>query len=517
MKADLILAGGRIRTLGRRGLQPSSHLAVAGGLVVAVGGREVLELKGGSTRVVELVGGAVLPGFNDPHAHVVYHALSSYGADLTGSRSIVELQGRLRRVGARLPAGAWLLGRGYSELELAEGRPPLRAELDAATGDRPSFVDHRGGHSRVANSAALSAAGLGGDSPDPPGGSLGRAADGSLDGMLAETAMRLVADHQPPPAFEQRHAGVQVTLRLLASRGITSVGAAVNRGFADDHRVFATLAEEGRLKVRINEFLSWELLPALRRLGFQTGGAGALVRLGPVKVFVDGGAGTGTAAFRPGDGPWRTTPAELAGLVLEAQAGGLQVAAHCVGDGAIEAFISAVEAAQAAHPGRLRHRVEHCTYCPPDLQQRLARAGMVAVMQPLFGSFGRERLGSEIGPGAERHIAAHRDLLRAGVALAFSSDLPVVPDPNPWAGLAAAVTDAAQPLTPLQALRAYTAGGAWTSFEERVKGTLEVGRVADFQVYPVDPLELPPEKWPALRPHLVALAGRPVTGSFKAR
>jgi len=131
---------------------------------------------------------------------------------------------------------------------------------------------------------------------------------------------------------------------------------------------------------------------------------------------------------------------------------------------------------------------------------------MVAVMQPLFGSFGRERLGSEIGPGAERHIAAHRALLRAGVALAFSSDLPVVPDPNPWAGLAAAVTDAAQPLTPLQALRAYTAGGAWTSFEERVKGTLEVGRVADFQVYPVDPLELPPEKWPALRPHLVALA-----------
>jgi len=108
MKADLILAGGRIRTLGRRGLQPSSHLAVAGGLVVAVGGREVLELKGGSTRVVELAGGAVLPGFNDPHAHVVYHALSSYGADLTGSRSIVELQGRLRRVGARLPAGAWL-------------------------------------------------------------------------------------------------------------------------------------------------------------------------------------------------------------------------------------------------------------------------------------------------------------------------------------------------------------------------------------------------------------------------
>ena len=141
MKADLILAGGRIRTLGRRGLGPSSHLAVAGGIVVAVGGREVLELKGRLTRTVELGGASVLPGFNDPHAHVVYHALSSYGADLSGSRSIAELQRRLARTGARLAPGAWLLGRGYSELELAERRAPNRTELDAVTGDRPCFVD----------------------------------------------------------------------------------------------------------------------------------------------------------------------------------------------------------------------------------------------------------------------------------------------------------------------------------------------------------------------------------------
>jgi predicted amidohydrolase YtcJ len=514
MNADLILAGGRIRTLGRRGLLPSSHLAVAGGLVVAVGGREVLELRGALTRVVELAGATVLPGFNDPHAHVVYHALSSYGADLSGSRSIGELQHRLARTAARLAPGAWLLGRGYSELELAEGRAPLRTELDAITGNRPCFVDHRGGHSRIANSAALAAAGLGPGSPDPPGGALGRGPDGSLDGLLAEAAMRLVADHQPPPPFKQRHAGVQETLKLLASRGITSVGAAVNRGFAADHQVYALLAEEGRLRVRVNEFLSWELLPALRRMGFQTGGAGHLVRFGPVKVFVDGGAGTGTAAFRTGAGPWRTPPAELAALVLKAQEGGLQVAAHCVGDGAVDAFVGAVEMAQDAHRGRLRHRVEHCTYCPPDLQARMARAGMVAVMQPLFSSFGRARLGAEIGPGAERHVAAHRDLLRAGVAVAFSSDLPVVTDPNPWSGLAAAVTDPEQPLTRLQALRAYTAGGAWTSFEEGVKGTLEEGRLADFQVYQADPLELPPGEWPALRPRLVALAGRPVWGSF---
>jgi len=517
MKADLLLAGGAVRTLGRTGLRPLSHLAVGGGRVLAAGGREVLQLSGRGTRVVDLRGGAVLPGFNDPHAHVVYHALSGYGADLTGCRTIAELQRRLRRVGDRLPPGAWLLGRGYSPLELEGGRPPHRSELDAATGDRPCFVDDRGGHSRVANTAALAAAGLGPGSPDPPGGQLGREADGSLDGRLLESAMRLVADHQPPPPFEQRWDGVQRTLRLLASRGITSVGAAVNRGFADDHRVYARLAEAGRLEVRVNEFLSWELLPALRELGFASGGAGALVRFGPVKVFVDGGASSGTAAFRGGSGPpgpWRTPPGELARLVRDANSAGLQVAAHCVGDGAIEAMIEAVEAAQADGPRGLRHRVEHCTFCPPDLQRRLAAAGMVAVMQPLFAPFGRERLAAELGPGSQRHLAAHRDLAAAGVRIAFSSDLPVVPDPNPWAGLAAAVGDPVQPMTRLQALRAYTAGGAWTSFEERVKGTLDAGRLADFQVYDEDPLTLSPEKWTALRPRLVALAGRPVLGSF---
>jgi hypothetical protein len=514
MKADLILAGGRIRTLGRSGLRSWTHLAVTEGLVLAAGGPEVLELSGSRTRLVDLEGAAVLPGFNDPHAHVVYHALSSYGADLSGSRSIAELQGRLRRKAARLAPGAWLLGRGYSELELAEERPPHRSELDAVTGDRPCFIDHRGGHSRVANSAALRAAGLGAGSSDPPGGALGREADGSLDGRLLESAMRLVADGQPPPPFEQRHSGVQATLRLLSSRGITSVGAAVNRGFAGDHRAYATLAEEGKLKVRVNEFLSWELLPALRRLGFASGSAGNMVRMGPVKVFVDGGAGSGSGAFRTGDGPWRTTPAELAAMVGDANAAGLQVAAHCVGDGAIEAMVEAVEAAQAIHRRGLRHRVEHCTLCPPDLQRRMAAAGMVAVMQPLFAGLGRARLAEELGSAASASLAAHRDLLAAGVRVAFSSDLPVVADPNPWAGIAAAVTDSPLALSPLQALRAYTVTGAWTSFEEGVKGTLEEGRLADFQVYARDPLKLPPSEWPALRPRLVALAGRPVWGSF---
>jgi predicted amidohydrolase YtcJ len=500
-----------VHPLGRFGTRAVSHLAVAGGRVLAVGGPEVGALRGARTRVVDLGGGAVLPGFDDAHAHVVYHGLTSFGADLTGSRDIAEVQARILAVHARLAPGRWLVARGYSALELAEGRAPTREELDAVVGGRPMYADERGGHSRVASSAALAAAGLGPDTPDPPGGSLGRRPDGALDGRLVEAAMRLVADHQPAPDFAERKAGILRCQRLLLARGITSVGAAVNRGFADDLAAFSELDDEGRLKLRVNEFLSWELLEAATGIGLRRG-FGGRVRAGPVKVFVDGGAVAGAVALR-GAGPqlWRTPPAELARIVAAASAAGLQVAAHAIGDAAIAAFCDAVEAAGPAAAG-LRHRVEHCTACPPDLQRRLAGLGMVAVMQPLFAAAGRPRARDAFPESLRPYLAPHRALLRAGVGLAFSSDLPVVPDPDPWAGLAAAVADPAGALTALQALRAYTAGGAYAAFAEAERGTLEPGRLADFQVYERDPLAMAPEKWPGLRPSAVAVGGAPVSG-----
>lgn len=509
----LILAGGRIVTLGRTGLRPHSHLAIGGGRVVAVGGEEVMGLRTPRARVVELDGATVLPGFNDAHAHVVYYGLTSFGANLEGSRTIAEIRARLARAAARLRPGEWLIGRGYSSLELAGARPPTRADLDAALGDRPAYIDERGGHSRVASSAALADAGIDARTPDPPGGALGRGPDGVPDGRLMETAMRLVADHQPHPDFERRKLGILRCQRLLLSRGITSVGAAVNRGFADDLRAFQDLAEAGRLRVRVNEFLSWELLEAAGRLGIARGFGGARVRAGPVKVFIDGGAGAGAMALRGRDGPWRTPPSELRGLVETATRAGLQMAAHAIGDGAIEAMCDAVEAAGPA-AGPLRHRVEHCTACPPDLQARLGHLGMVAVMQPLFRGAPRPAVVAGFGQDLAPYLAPHAALIRRGVAVAFSSDLPVTPEPSPWLGLAAAVDSrlGAGALGRLAALRAYTRAGAYASGEERLKGTLDPGMLADLQLYPEDPLRLPPERWPRLRPTLVLIAGRPAFG-----
>ena len=505
----MILARGRIRTLGRTGLNPQSHIAIAGGKVVAVGGREVMGLRGPRTRVVDLAGSAVLPGFNDAHAHVVYYGLTRFAADLSGARGIDDILDRLKVHAKKLKPGEWLLGMGYRTDELTERRQPHSTELDRATGDRPAFIDERGGHARVANSAALAAASITPETPNPHGGRIGRDLNRAPNGLLLEAAMRMVADVQPKPALERRIEGVLMAQDLLVSRGITSVGAAVNRGFADDLRAFEQLACEGRLKMRVNEFLSWELLDASGGLGLRAGFGGAMVRSGPIKVFVDGGAER--VAMRSGGGVWRTTREELGEIVAQATAAGLQVAAHAIGDAAIEAMCDAVEASGGTD---LRHRVEHCTICPPDLQARVARLGMVAVMQPMAARF--SRVASTIFfPVRDRaDLAPHRRLMKAGVPVAFSSDLPVSPDPNPWPGIRVAVDDPVNGISLLAALRAYTSAGAYASFEEHVKGTLEVGMLADLQVYRGDPLEDDDVKWEALRPRAVLLGGARVYGAL---
>jgi predicted amidohydrolase YtcJ len=342
---------------------------------------------------------------------------------------------------------------------------------------------------------------------DPPGGRIGRDRNGLPNGLLLESAMRLVADVQPSPAMERREEGILSAQKLLLSRGVTSVGAAVNRGFADDLRAYQRLAEDGRLKIRVNEFLSWELLEATSGLGVRGHFGGPLLRAGPIKVFVDGGAER--VAMRSGGGVWRTTPDELRELVDRASRAGLQVAAHAIGDGAIEAMCDAVEAAGATE---LRHRVEHCMICPPDLQVRLGKLRMVAVMQPMAARHGRVASALLFPARDRKDLAPHGPLLKAGVAVAFSSDLPVSTDPNPWPGIRAAVEDQVNGINLLAALRAYTVGGAYASFEELSKGTLEPGMVADLQIYSRDPLTEPTATWDQFLPNVVLVGGAAVHG-----
>src|SRR5437660_5849025 len=215
-------------------------------------------LRGPRTRVVDLGGSAVLPGFNDAHAHVVYYGLTRFAADLSGVRGVDDILDRLKEHSKGLKPGEWQQGMGYRTDELTELRQPHRTELDRVTGERPAYIDERGGHARVANSAALAAAGITGDTQNPPGGRIGRDMNRLPNGLLLESAMRLVADVQPAPALERRIEGVLKAQDLLVSRGITSVAAAVNRVFANDLGAYERLACEGPLKVRSNEYHSLE-------------------------------------------------------------------------------------------------------------------------------------------------------------------------------------------------------------------------------------------------------------------
>jgi predicted amidohydrolase YtcJ len=177
-----------------------------------------MSLRGSATRVVNLAGASVLPGFNDAHAHVVYYGLTRFGADLGGARSLAEIAQRLKVHARDLKPGEWQQGMGYRADELAERRQPHRRELDRVTGRRPAFIDERGGHSRVANSAALAAAGITSETQNPHGGKIGRDTDRTPNGLLLESAMRLVADVQPAPSLERRKDGILQAQLLLLSR-----------------------------------------------------------------------------------------------------------------------------------------------------------------------------------------------------------------------------------------------------------------------------------------------------------
>ena len=237
-----------------------------------------------------------------------------------------------------------------------------------------------------------------------------------------------------------------------------------------------------------------------------------MLRAGPVKVFVDGGAER--VATRSGGGVWRTTPEELRDLVARATAPGLQVAAHAIGDAAIEAMCDAVE---AAHGESSRGIGSSTARSAPRLTGAPREAGH-GRGHAADGRAIRPRGVDHLLPGPRpHHLAPHRGLLRAGVPVAFSSDLPVSPDPNPWPGIRVAVDDQVNGISMLAALRAYTAGGAYSSFEENVKGTLEPGMLADLQVYRGDPLEDDDVRWEELRPRAVVLGGAVVFGSLSSR
>lgn len=503
-------------------------LAVTQGRVLAIGPAADLREAFPRAHRVDLGGRPVFPGLVDAHVHLVAYGLGLLHVELRGTRSIADAVRRLADAAARLPRDAWVLGRGWDKNIWREDRFPTRADLDPLLPDRPVACTSKDGHLLWVNTAALRLAGITRETPDPPGGAIGRDADGAPDGLLKEEARQLVRRAMPSPSAAMREAAIRAATAAFHRLGLTGVHAFTGGGDegAEQFAALQALWARGDLALRTVATLPDHLLDAAVAVGLRTGFGDALLRLGPVKIFADGTLGAQTAwMLEPFDGqPHNTgivvrTPDDLDARVRRAVAAGLATATHAIGDGANRAVLDVLERhASASARAGLRHRIEHVQLLHRDDLPRLGRLGVVASMQPVHATADRDVAERYWGRRA-RWAYAWQSLLQTGAVLAFGSDAPVE-TPDPWRGLFAAVTrrredePGAQPwypdqcLTLEQALRAYTQGAAYAAGAEHDWGRLAPGYVADFIVLDRDPYAGAPEDLLQVRVLATVVDGR---------
>lgn len=511
-------------------------LAIAGDRIVACGTREAVRaLAGPGTRRVLLDGRVAVPAFNDAHQHLLPLGLAMAGLNLRPERvrTLDALLGAIRDAAARTPRGQWVEGRGYDHAELDVGRHPTAAELTAAAPDHPVFVTRTCGHMGVANAAALAAAGVGHNTPDPEGGVIGRAA-GGLTGLLQERAMRLVRDVVPEPSDAALVDAIERAGHHMNGLGFTAVMDA-NVGMAAGMREVAAYRAAhaaGRLPVRTWICLAGNpegIAEPAWQAGLRPGDGDAMLRFGAMKVFADGSAGGLTAAMSEpylpgGTGVFCFPDATMHALLAQYHAQGWQLAIHAIGDAAIEQVLCGMEAADTLDrpvAGR-RHRIEHCGFLSPGQRARMAARGIEPVPQPIFMyEFGDTYVANL---GAARAAAAYpmRSWLRDGQNPAASSDAPVS-STNPFQNIHTMATRRTNRGTVLgpeeaisvaEAVHCLTWCGAYTQFAEAERGRLLPGMLADVAVLSHDIFAAGPEAILSTTVSFVLRGGVPVAGTL---
>ncbi|HET7341469.1 MAG TPA: amidohydrolase [Methylomirabilota bacterium] len=508
--ADLIFVGGRVHTVNATDdVVPA--LAVRDGRVALAGGdAEVRALTGPGTRVVELRGRSLLPGFIDAHCHLASLGMAATSIDCKaeGMQSIRALQEAVRRRAAGQPPGTWIRGRGYDQTRLAEQRHPNRLDWDAVAPDHPVIFARTCGHISSVNSRALALAGITDATPDPPGGRYDREGGRNL-GVAYETAHTPLQMAALPSREDFRQALLRADEAYITAGGtsVHDAGGLVGPAFVPAQE----LAAAGRLRIRVYAFATVNSrqhpLMGLLGTGVHTGLGDERLRLGAFKVMTDGSSSGPTAATRE---PYTSnchdcgilywSQEDLDDLIGQAHRQGFQCTVHAVGDRAIEQALNAMDRAQREAPREgLRHRIEHCGICPPDLRERVKRQRILPIMQPaFFWEFGDGYIANYGQHRADTMFPA-RSLLAAGVPVAGSSDAPVT-HYAPLFGIEQALTRATmagQVCGPDErvdlptAIRMHTIHGAYASFEEHRKGSLEPGKLADCVVLGEDIARVP--------------------------
>jgi hypothetical protein len=521
--ADLILVNGKLWTVDAT--RPEAEaLAVANGRILAVGpSAEVRRLAGPSTRTIDLRGRRVVPGFYDSHVHLLGSGQRLSEVALKDVPDETEFGKRLVAFDRKLPRDRWLLGGEWDHDRTFNGQLPTAELIDKYVRDRPVFLRRYDGHMGVVNTRALQLAGVTAATPDPPGGVIYRKPNGKEpSGVLRDNAMGLVDRLIPAPSESEIVEAVRAALDEARKCGVTNVqdmdgsGSATRRSL---FRLYQQLARDGRMTLRVD--LRWPLAQwqELARLGLQADFGNDYVRIGGVKGFADGSLGSSTAKMfepfvnEPGStGVWVTPREQMREWVLGADKAGLSIAVHAIGDEANAVMLDIfADAIRTNGPRDRRFRIEHAQHLRPQDYKRFHELGVIASMQPYHviddgrwaeGRIGKQRCASSY---------AFHSLLEAGAKLAFGSDWSVAPL-EPLLGIDAAVNrrtlDGKHPagwfpeqkITVAQAVEGYTLTSAYAGFQEKERGTLSPGKLADFVVLSRDILD------PAERDHIAETA-----------
>jgi predicted amidohydrolase YtcJ len=523
-KADVIFSRGNVYTgavdvssmgAGKR----AEAIALRGDRILAVGARdEVMKTKGPETRIVDLGGHFVMPGFNDAHLHLASAGFEKLTVNLVGAKTLDEFRDRLHAKAEKVAPGEWIVGKGWDETLWPVKVLPTRWDLDEITRTNPVYLDRVDGHIAVANTRALQLASVTVASRDPAGGKIDRDEAGTPTGILRETAKDAVIAVIPKPGHDQRRQAIELALADLASHGVTS---AQDNSTWDDFQIYEELEKDGNLTARISEWLPFddpvETLSAKRSAH---PASDPLLHTGMLKGFMDGSLGSKTAALLEpySDDPKNTglpqyEPAKLNPMTRERLLAGFQIGFHAIGDKGVEMALDAfAEAEKAAKENKVnaadggadyRLRIEHAQVTSPQQILRFKELKVIASMQPSHLLTDMNWVESRLGSKRAAHSYVWAEFLKRGVVLAFGTDYPVEPV-TPFRGLYAAVTRQSedgkksyypeQKLSMEQAIAAYTTGSAFAEFEEKQKGKLEPGMLADFIVLDQDVTAVAPAK-----------------------
>lgn len=511
--ADLIITNANVYTVDKA-LPRAEAVAVIGTRIVAVGtASEIDAWRGPETRIIDARGRLVLPGFNDSHVHFVSGGQQLDSVELKDAQSPQEFADRIAKFASRLPKGEWVTGGDWDEEKWNPPHLPTKELIDSVTPSTPVFVTRYDGHESLANSVVLKLAGITAKTPDPPGGTIVRDAQGNPTGVLKDAAQDFAYKVMPPLSHDRRLRAAKRALAYAAQLGVTSVQDMDPD--LEDVAVYSELQEKGELTSRI---YAAPLIPYVDdqvKLGLRHAWGSDMLRLGAVKAFADGSLGSTTAYFFQ---PYTDAPntrgllnedmiplSKMRDRLMRADAAGLQICFHAIGDAAISTVLDLFTEVEKAHgPADRRWRIEHAQHMAPKDFDRFAQLRVIASVQPYHAIDDGRWAERRIGPERIKTTYAFRTFLDHGVRLAFGTDWTVAPL-NPMLSLYAAVTRRTlddknpngwlpeQKLTLAEAIEAYTMGSAYAEFEDQQLGSITPGKLADLVIVSDDLFKMDPK------------------------